>query len=191
MMGSPTQRYVHVDYSGFHAVRQLLLDLYEEVYSDVLDDPFFSLEGFVSRLDRQAQASTWRAVVGYDSGEPAGYIYGMTLQRGAVWWWAAADPQLPADFTAETGSRTIGIFEIMVRKPWRKKGVSRRLHDEFLRGRLEERASLLVEEQHPRVRALYERWGYRCIAKLQPQPESPRYDLMVLDLRDSSKPGAG
>lgn len=186
MSDSPNQ-YKHVDRSSFGDVRRAFLHLYEEIYSDVLADPFFSLSGFASRLDRQAQSPTWRAVIGYELAEPTGYIYGVTLQRGSTWWWAGSEQQLPDDFTAETGDRTIGIFEIMVRRPWRKKGVSTCLHEELLRGRREQRSTLLVEEKHPGVRAVYERWGYRSIAKLQPQPQSPRYDVMVLELDESRR----
>lgn len=169
----------HYNREQFPRVRQTLLDVYEEVYADVLADPFFSLAGFSQRLDRQSQSPTWRAVVGYEGADPAGYIYGVTLQRGSTWWWAGSEPELPREFTDETGTRTTGIFEIMVRSPWRKTGFSTRLHHEFLTGRVEGRATLLVEEAHPKVRAVYERWGYRSVAKLQPHAQAPRYDIMV------------
>jgi hypothetical protein len=40
-------------------------------------------------------------------------------------------------------------------------GIARIIHDELLAGRAEERAALLVHPEHPRVRAMYEGWGYR------------------------------
>lgn len=49
--------------------------------------------------------------------------------------------------------------------------------------RPEQRASLLVDSEHPKVRALYVSWGYRKAGQMQPFEDSPRYDAMVLDLR--------
>jgi hypothetical protein len=39
-----------------------------------------------------------------------------------------------------------------------------------------------VEQEHPQVRATYERWGYRPVATSQPFADAPLYDAMVLDL---------
>ncbi|MGW0819894.1 GNAT family N-acetyltransferase [Streptomyces sp. NPDC002845] len=77
---------------------------------------------------------------------------------------------------------TFGLCEIMVRTPWRGKGIARGIHDELMRLRTETRASLLVDSQRPKVRALYESWGYRKVGQMQPFEDSPRYDAMVLDI---------
>jgi hypothetical protein len=61
-------------------------------------------------------------------------------------------------------------------------GAARQIHDELLRGRPEERVTLLVERDHPKVRALYEAWGYEWFGELLPFPDAPLYDAMVLDL---------
>jgi hypothetical protein len=71
----------------------------------------------------------------------------------------------------------------MVRAPWRGTQVARGIHDELMHQRPEDRASLFVETAHPKVRSLYERWGYEKVGQSQPFPDSPRYDVMVLRLR--------
>ncbi|SDN66396.1 hypothetical protein [Actinacidiphila guanduensis] len=43
-------------------------------------------------------------------------------------------------------------------------------------------APRLVEESHPKVRATYERWGYRTVGRLHPAPDAPHYQAMVLPL---------
>ena len=48
--------------------------------------------------------------------------------------------------------------------------------------RREARASLLVDTEHPKVRALYESWGYRQVGQMQPFEDSSLYDAMVLPL---------
>ncbi|MFI5742482.1 hypothetical protein ACIA9I_29415 [Streptomyces anulatus] len=42
----------------------------------------------------------------------------------------------------------------MVREPWRKTGTARRLHNTLLYARTEQRATLLADQSHPKVRAL-------------------------------------
>jgi len=70
----------------------------------------------------------------------------------------------------------------MVRDPWRGTGIARLLHDELLSHRIEERSHLLVEPDHPKVRALYERWGYQWMGVMQPYTDAPRYDSLLRPL---------
>jgi hypothetical protein len=41
--------------------------------------------------------------------------------------------------------------------------------------------SLVVEHEHPKVRHLYERWGYTFIGTRQPVPDAPILDVMNLN----------
>ncbi|WP_367137714.1 MULTISPECIES: hypothetical protein [Streptomyces] len=67
----------------------------------------------------------------------------------------------------------------MVRRPWRGTGTAQRIHEELLSGRPEQRVTLLVDPAHPKVKALYERWGYRYIGDQRPFPDAPVYATMV------------
>ncbi|MER5358520.1 transcriptional regulator [Streptomyces sp. NPDC002785] len=87
--------------------------------------------------------------------KPVGYAYGAPLPPGARWWGGLLT-RVPADTLTETGTRTYALSELMVRTPWRKTGSARRLHNELLAARPEQRATLLVLQDHPKVRALYE-----------------------------------
>ncbi|MFF3275943.1 acetyltransferase [Streptomyces chrestomyceticus] len=72
----------------------------------------------------------------------------------------------------------------MVRVPWRKTGVSKALHDALLEDRSEERATLLVDQSHPKVHALYESWGWHTLGDLRPRIENaPLFHAMLLPLR--------
>jgi hypothetical protein len=53
----------------------------------------------------------------------------------------------------------------------------------LLAHRSEERAALLVERGHPRVRALYERWGYDLFGEILPFADAPLYDALIKPLR--------
>jgi len=161
----------------------VLTAVYEEVYADRLGEPFFAVDRFQERLDWHLSQPNWEAVVGYVNDQAVGYAYGASRAANTSYWQHVV-PVPDAEFARETGDRTFALFELMVRAPWRKTGVSRALHDELISGRPERRISLLVEHDHLKVRALYEKWGYRHVGVRRPNPDAPMYDAMVLDPRD-------
>lgn len=165
------------------AIRPVLLEVYEEVYAaEIVQDEFFSVPRFADRLEGHASRPGWEAVVAYDGNEVTGYAYASPLPEGSRWWAGMLDP-LPEEETRENGKRTLALFELMVRAPWRKTGVSHQVHEKLLAGRREERVTLLVEPEHPKVKALYEQWGYRHIGDQKPFDDSPVYASMVRPLR--------
>lgn len=48
-----------------------------------------------------------------------------------------------------------------------------------------------VDPDHPKVRALYERWGYEKVGHRQPFPDTPNFavTLRKLDLVDEGRSG--
>lgn len=158
-------------------IRPTLVDLYLELYATGRDSEFFTRERFTERLGDHAGPG-WESVVGYDQKDPFGYAYGCPLPQDTVWW-EGAEPTPPADVTAENGRRTFALLQLMVRTKWKGTGIARQLHDELLRQRPEERITLLVECDHPKVRTLYEQWGYTSVAQSQPYPDGPLYDIML------------
>lgn len=102
-----------------------------------------------------------------------GYMYGFALLPEVGWWdaveWSAQvqSSQLEG-YTSEDGSRTVVIPEVLVRLPWRRMGVARALHDEFVSGRREQRAGLRVLPNNLPARTAYLRWGWNVIAWFGP-----------------------
>ena len=97
----------------------------------------------------------------------------------------APDEREPAGglFTEEDGKRTFAFSEIMVRQAWTGRGIAHALHDELLRGRDEQRATLLVEPDNPTAYRAYLRWGWRKVAQLRPAwPGAPLFDVLILPL---------
>ncbi len=164
----------------YHEVRDLLLDVYREIYADK-DQAFHDVDRFAERADMYALLDGWCAVLGRTGGSGGGvtgYAFGAPLPAGSAWWNSAADP-LPEDFTREDGRRTFAVFEVMVRRPWRGTGEAHRLHERLLHGRPEQRATLLVDASHPAVRRRYEQWGYRALGNQQPFADAPVYTMML------------
>ncbi|RKN76310.1 GNAT family N-acetyltransferase [Streptomyces klenkii] len=160
------------------SVRQTLVATYAEVYADQLSNPFFSVERFEERLAGHASRPGWGAVVGYVEGRAVGYAYASPLPPGTRWWAGMLQP-LPEADSEEDGKRTLALFELMVRRPWRGTGAAQRIHEELLSGRPEQRVTLLVDPAHAKVKALYERWGYRYIGDQRPFPDAPVYATML------------
>ena len=146
-------------------IRSTILDVYADVYADdIAGDPFFSMDRFEERLESHVAAGGWGCVIASVDQEAAGFTYG---------------------FTARDDHSVFKLCENMLRAKWRKRGVSRLMHDELMSHREEERVELLVRRERPRLRALYESWKYTHAGEKLPFPDSPLYDVMVLDLRSA------
>ncbi|WP_405908655.1 N-acetyltransferase [Streptomyces sp. NBC_00828] len=169
------------DATGLDDVRHELLDVYAEIYADRLSEEFHSIERFDERLGWNTEVPGFAAVVGYLDGTPIGYAYGCTLPADTRWWKGLLTP-VPDSATVETGARTFALSELMVVDKLRGTGAARKIHDELLRGRPEERVTLLVERDHPKVRGRYETWGYAWFGEVQPFADAPLYDAMNLPL---------
>ncbi|TGB09784.1 GNAT family N-acetyltransferase [Streptomyces sp. MZ04] len=167
------------DAAGLGEIRPQLLDVYAEIYADRLGEEFHSVERFDERLGWNSEVPGFTAVVGSLDETPVGYAYGCVLQAGTRWWNRLRTP-VPDGATVEDGARTFALSELMVVEKMRGTGAAKAIHDELLRGRPEQRVTLLVEREHPKVRGLYEAWGYGWFGEVLPFADSPLYDAMVL-----------
>ncbi|MEF9903033.1 GNAT family N-acetyltransferase [Streptomyces sp. P9-A2] len=167
----------HYGQADAAAIRELLLDVHDEVYEGS-DDPLAGRDAFARFVDSWSARPGFACVVAYDGEQPVGYAYGAPLSPTTTWW-AKVTPALPEGFTAETGTRTFALSELMVREPWRGTGTSLRIHDVLLASRGEDRVTLLVHKAHSKVRALYEGWAYRMVGEAVPFEGAPELCAMV------------
>lgn len=158
-----------------------LIEIYAEVRADRIHQPHYSVERYGERLARHATEPGWECVVGYDGDEAVGYAYVNTLDVQDRWWARMTTP-LPPHYPE---TPTVALKEIMVRVPWRGKGIALQIHNALLAGRPEDRVSLLVnpEAGSGKVQALYESWGYEKISEQQPSPDSPLLTAMARALK--------
>jgi hypothetical protein len=171
--------------SDVQQVRQLILDIHVEVRGEfgLMDRPFYHRDRFDERLTAYSSRPGWEAVVGYHGEEPVGYVFAVPLGPNTGWW-SAEREALPDEYVQENGKRTLGLNEILVRKPWRGahgKGTARSLHEELLSQRQEQRVTLLVNPalSDGRLKAVYESWGYEQIGSQQPFDDSPVFATMM------------
>jgi GNAT superfamily N-acetyltransferase len=179
---APTQlRTQEHDADAARAMQDELFALYARIYAAQLSNPFYSVERFAERFAGHAARPGYRLVTGRCDGELIGYAYGLPLPAATRWWEGLRGP-VPPELVAEDGTRTFALNEIMVDERWRRRGVARSLHDALLAGRPERRATLLVDPSNTPARTAYLSWGWTVLGQLQPFPDAPVYDALVLDL---------
>jgi GNAT superfamily N-acetyltransferase len=116
-----------------------------------------------------------------------GYAAGMPL-RPATSWWRGLTAPLPPAMTDEPAGRTFAVTDLLVRAPWRRQGIGRELHDLLLRGRPEERATLVASPGAVAAQHALRSWGWRKVARTRgdaaaaASPAEPVLDVLVISL---------
>jgi ribosomal protein S18 acetylase RimI-like enzyme len=155
----------------------------QRVYAEAF--PAYDLDDHRWRTSRQAEASGFATVIAQLSGRFLGFVYGLPL-RSDTSWWDGLQPPPENGFTTETGSRTFAVIDLAVLPAHHGHGLGRRLMDELLRARPEERATLATNPRHRAVQAMYERWGWRRVGQVpgKDRTTQPQFDLYVIALRE-------
>ncbi len=178
--------FTHHDAAGTLTVAEsIIAPLYEATHIDVLHNPFYSTRRFLERLAGYTRRDGFELVLAYHHNQPVGLAFGQPLPANTRWWNGLRTP-VPAGLTTENGTRTFALNELMVHPDWQRRGIARALHDELLTHRPEQRATLLVRADNTPARTAYHHWGWQPIGRLQPYPDAPVYDALILDLTNAT-----
>jgi GNAT superfamily N-acetyltransferase len=161
-----------------------LLDEISAVYADAYGVEFGEkVDAFRNRAQQAFQTSGFDLVTARSGGDLAGFVFGYSMPADSAWW-RGLDPSQAPDFYRETGSRTLVLSEIEVRRDLQRQGLGRRLHDEFIAGRSEERATLATGLDAP-SRHVYPRWGWTEVGTVPGAPGSyfSAYRRFILPLQ--------
>jgi ribosomal protein S18 acetylase RimI-like enzyme len=162
--------------------RSTVRDLYAEIYAEPpYNEEPDEADDFASSWHRTIDQRSFRLVIARRADEPIGFAFGVQL-RARTKWWNGALTSLPDDITTEHTGRTFAIIELAVRRPCRRQGVGRQLHNHLIAGLSEERISLLVRPDAPAAQQAYLSWGYRTVGQIQPFPGAPVYNAMIKQL---------
>ncbi|WP_345432042.1 GNAT family N-acetyltransferase [Actinoallomurus vinaceus] len=158
------------------------LDEIRKVYATAF--PGNSVEDHQWRTSRQANSPGFETVIAQLDGRIIGFVYGLPLAAGSGWW-NGLTPDPGDGFTAETGTRTFAVIDLAVLPDHRGQGLGRRLMDELLRGRHEDRATLATDPAETDNQAMYDRWGWRPAGQVPggEHETSAAFDLYVIALR--------
>jgi ribosomal protein S18 acetylase RimI-like enzyme len=164
-------------------------EIHAEIYGEPLSEnhPFFSESAFGQRYETALEQPGFELLMARIEGREIGYMYGYTLRPEVGWWDAvewSEDMQASrlGGYTSEDGSRTVVIPEILVKLPYRRMGIGRSMHDEFLSARKEQRAGLRVLPNNLAAKTAYLKWGWNTIGMVRPAPEAPLYECMMKSL---------
>jgi GNAT superfamily N-acetyltransferase len=151
-----------------------LMDELCEVYADAYgavpgEDIREKSSAFRERAAGALEQVNYSLVAARVGEQLVGFAFGYRLrpERG---WWDGLKPEPPEGFTHETGSRTVVLSEIEVRRVWQGKGIGRTVHDAFLSQRTEERATLASNPKAADTHALYQRWGWHRMGIVPGKP---------------------
>ncbi|MFD4831535.1 GNAT family N-acetyltransferase [Streptomyces uncialis] len=153
-------------------IRTLLLDIHDAAYQGS-SASFDSRERFAEFVDGWSSRDGWVCFIGFDEGEPVGYLYGAPFSPGG-WWRGSERPR-----SLGPAERAFALSELMVLPRWRKTGASSKLHEALLSSRNEEAVTLFVDLAHPKVVDLYESWGYEQVDESKPFDDSPVFAVML------------
>lgn len=168
---------------------EIATEIHAEIYNEPLFDnrPFFSESAFLQRYYTALEQPFFEFLIARFEEMEIGYIYGYALLPEVGWWdaleWSdQVKFNQPEGYTCEDGSRTVVIPEILVRLPWRRMGVARTLHDEFMSSRSERRAGLRVLPNNIPARTAYLKWGWNIVGMVRPASNAPLFECMVKSL---------
>ncbi|MDO3700968.1 GNAT family N-acetyltransferase [Micromonospora sp. C28SCA-DRY-2] len=154
-----------------------LVDVYLDAHAG--DGPLYNADRYRQQLAAHMPRRGWELVTAMVDGELVGYIYGFPLAADTRWWDGIQEP-VAAGFTEENGRRTFAISELLVCRAWQRRGIARALHDELVKSRTEERATLLVRPDNTVARRAYASWGWGDVARLRPRWEgAPTYLVLT------------
>lgn len=122
--------------------------------------------------------SGFEIVVAQEGDRVVGSAHGVTLPVDVKWREGARHAAPCSLVEASDDGRVFWLRELMVRPPYRSKGLGRELHDELVSGRSEDWVAMTVIIDNEPARSAYLKWGYEIFTRIRHAPESPLYDAM-------------
>ncbi|MEM8923944.1 MAG: hypothetical protein AAGD35_10620 [Actinomycetota bacterium] len=143
----------------------------------ILAPDHYGTEQFRSRMhDHYITAPGFEAVTVHHRHDLVGFVTAAHL-HGTGWW----DPLIaPTTIdTHEDGTRTLGIFDLVIANEHRGRRLASLLHAAVLAGRTVERVSLLSSLPQQPAFTMWQRWGYEIVGRVQFEPDGPVSDLFL------------
>jgi len=164
-----------------------LLDNLCDVYSDAygVASQGEKTIAFRNRAMKGMSRPNFELAVARSDNELVGFAFGYSLSSDDTYWWEGLRPKPSREFVIESGRRTFVLAEIEVLRSRQGMGVGRLLHDDLLKGRHEERATLASNPSASSTHAVYENWGWQRAGQVPGSSGDyfDAYDLFVLPLR--------
>lgn len=181
-MAAADTEFALLDGSGAVAHAAEVLGLHTEVYSAPPFRQEASAGEFTRRFRVQCRQPGFALAEARSGGYLIGYAAGMPLRPSTSWWRAVTTP-LPDEAVTEYPGRTFSVTDLLVRASWRRQGIGGALYDLLLRGRGEERATVVVPPEAVAAQHAFQSWGWRKVARTRdPAANSAVADVLVTEL---------
>ncbi|MCF2532351.1 GNAT family N-acetyltransferase [Yinghuangia soli] len=166
------------------AIRRTVRALYTEIYAE---EPYLrtardAQEWDENVLPRLLAAAGFRLVLAHrrPGTVPMGFALGTPLGNTTRWWSGLLEP-LPEPMTRENGRQTFAVYEFAIRRPYRRLGLGRALHEALVGPWTGTRTTLTLRPSSPAAVAFWDRQGYRSVGFSRPYPTAPVYSMMLRD----------
>jgi ribosomal protein S18 acetylase RimI-like enzyme len=156
-------RIEHYDDRSVDVVYDEMVPLYVETHQDLAGNSFYTAERFASFFVSQRAHDGFELLTARIGDKLVGVVFGFT--------------EIPGEQFA--------LCELMVSPAYQRQGIAKRLHDELLARRREPRADLYVRKDNAPAQAAYKKWGWTKIGDVQPTPEAPNFDELILTRKPS------
>jgi GNAT superfamily N-acetyltransferase len=165
-------------------VAEELCALYAQVYAE---PPYFEgksdVSQFSGRLAAQLQESSFLLTAAWDNNVLSGYLYGFAIhEQSPIWKTTFLFPD-PGRKPQDRLYPVAFVSELLVHARYRRHGLARTLHDQFIAARSEPEAVLLAHPDATAAQAAYRHWGWCRVGRGRPFPGTPLYETLVKDLR--------
>jgi len=150
----------HYDTDSVDAIYDEMVRLYADTHVQLADDPFYRTDRFEAYFVKQRAHDGFELVAARLDGRLVGVLFGFT----------------------DTPDVEYALCELMVAPDYQRRGIAKRLHDELLKHRPEQRADLYVRKDNVAAQAAYKSWGWVKIGDAQPAPDAPNFDELILTL---------
>ena len=137
-----------------------MVQLFVETHQDLEGNAFYTTDRFEAFFVKQRAHEGFELVTARVGGRLVGVVFGFV--------------EIPV--------KQYALCEIMVSPEYQRRGIAKRMHDELLRLRPEHRADLYVRKDNASAQAAYKKWGWTKIGDVQPTPEAPNFDELILPL---------
>jgi Acetyltransferases len=162
-------RLVHYDEPSIDRIYDKLVTLYAATHQDLAGNVFYTTDRFKEFLVLQRAHPGFELVAAWAGDVLVGVAFGFSR---------------PAQ-------DQFAFCELMVAPEFQRRGLAKRLHDQLLSGRGESQASLFVRKDNSPAQAAYKKWGWTKVGDVQPTPEAPNFDELVLPLPTETLPKPG
>lgn len=138
---------------------------------------FYSKPRFLKRMKGYASRPFFRFITAHVGGELVGFTTTASLIPSSTWW-EEMTPKQPPEFYPEDGSRTLAIFDVLVKEDFRGHKIATELHRLSVKDITFQRVTLLSSKPQQPAFDMWLHFGYEIIGN-KPMQNGPQLSVFL------------